>query len=103
MPAQAADAAFLLHWDRFYTHHEEVTLHIPLGIRWNHLDANAWAKQKANEIKCDMEVKQSPSIHNYEVVTTVALGRIVLVCQTMDGPGFMFEISYDTDEEVQRE
>ena len=97
MPAQAADAAFLLHWDRFYTHREEVTLHVPLGIRWNHLAANAWAKRKANEIKCDMEVKQIQSTYNFKVVGTVASGRIVLVCQTTDGPGFMLEISYDTD------
>ena len=97
IPARAADAAFLLHWDRFYTHHDEVTLHVPLCSHWNHTSAQAWAKQKANEIKCDMEEKQIPSTYNFKVVGTVDSGRIVLMCQTTDGPGFTLEITYETD------
>ena len=99
LPEEDANSNFLKEWEWFLQSRENVSVVVPLTVKWNHISANIWARRLMEHIKCDMEDKGLVSTYKYKVEGNKRTGICYVTCQVNydqnDHQNFLLEVTYD--------
>jgi len=96
LPHEEATTIFLAYWEEFVLGQKDVITAVRLRAPWRHIDANTWAKSKADEIRLEMEDRGWASEYHYKVEGAKRVGTAVLFCKHLEMERtFQLEVSYD--------